>query len=239
MALWQMDAAKKMEELLSGFLVIESLSYSGSLLEPNTLDAFSDVDMVIRLSTNAALDQKRLLCIISDQLCGVFGHELFLGDTKDTLRICLENGWRFDLTFAYPMPKKTEFRDVSAEDRIDSVIHPFWFAAAMVLAKHGRKDHLVAAHLALEMCQLTIVVQMLVRDKTKRTDRHRFGDGEDVPILRSLARMEGGILDLLYQAAEQMDTLCELFALGYPKRTGQLRAMNISDYSLTVAPFRI
>ena len=106
----------------------------------------------------------------------------------------------------------------------------------MVLSKLGRKDYLIAAHLALELCQLVIVTQMMMRDNKKNTNIHRFGDEEDVPVLRSLLHLKGSadltdgsaatdILSALFLAAEYMDKVSVELGLGYVVKSDRLREM--------------
>ena len=112
----------------------------------------------------------------------------------------------------------------------------------MVLAKLGRGDYLTASHLALELCQLNIVMQMLVRDDRKRRAVHRFGDKEDVPIIHSLfnekapkdllkGNIENKILYALYQAAEQMDSMTAGLCLGYASKTNTLRNIGLEYFN--------
>jgi len=116
----------------------------------------------------------------------------------------------------------------------------------MVLVKLGRGDNLIAAHLALELCQLTVVVQMLMRDEEKKTNIHRFGGREDVPVLRSLippanhSDMPGDmpahhsnlpdnskneIIRILFHASGHMDIICADIHKDYIKRSGKLEAL--------------
>jgi hypothetical protein len=211
MDLWQSKASKEMTDFLNGFMAVEKIVFTGSMLNQGLLDIFSDADMEIHLSNNTALDLKRLLKSMAEHFCSVFGYEFFCYDSNDVLRVCFENGWRFDLTFIYPELKDARLEENSFADKIDRTINQFWFTSVMVLVKLGRKDYLIAAHLVLELCQLIIVIQMLTRDQMKNTDRHRFGDKEDVPVLHGLLRLEESnsedeILSILFQAAKHMDS---------------------------------
>ena len=215
MYLWQIEAAKKLTDFLQGFPKVKETALKGSLLDENSLDIFSDVDIVIHLSDNSALEYKTLLEGLSEGFSGVFGYQLHSSQKEDVIRICLENGWRFDLSFLYPGIKGARAEDDSFAGKTDSLINSFWFVATMVLTKLGRKDYLIAGHLALELCQQLIVLQMLRRDDVTKTDIHRFGSGEDVPVLHSLLRlnahdkgMEEIILDILFAAAGHMDAAC-------------------------------
>ncbi|MCL1862784.1 MAG: hypothetical protein FWF78_04360 [Defluviitaleaceae bacterium] len=49
---------------------------------------------------NVAVDTKDLLADISDNFDGIFGYKVHNNHDNDVMRLCLDNGWRFDLTFA-------------------------------------------------------------------------------------------------------------------------------------------
>ena len=139
---------------------------------------------------NSPFGLKKLIKILSKQFGMVFGYEIHNNTNNDVLRVCFESGYRFDLTIIYPAYKESQIGNISFINKADSIIKKFWFMAFMVLVKLGRKDYLVAAHLVLELCQLNIVIQMLIRDNIKNTDIHRFGNAEDVPILHSLIQLK-------------------------------------------------
>jgi hypothetical protein len=235
MDLWQGTAAKEMTTFLTNILDAEKIECAGSLLDTSSLDLYSDVDMDITLQKEAAFCMKELTDKLSKQY-NIFGYETYSHNDKDVLRVCFENGWRFDLSFYYTKTKEAPPKHDAFEDSSRITVNQFWFMAVMVLVKLGRKDFLVASHLALELCQLTIVFQMLVRDDRKKTNIHRFGDSEDVPILHSLfdsknpaewknGDMASKIQYVLFQAAEQMDVLSEEQNLEYTRRSGILKAL--------------
>jgi hypothetical protein len=105
----------------------------------------------------------------------------------------------------------------------------------MVLVKIGRDDFLIASHLAFELFQLNIVIQMLIRDTNKSTNIHRFGEKEDVPVLKSLLQSDinelsdkntaNVILHMLFLAAEQMDGLLLSLNIDYSPKSGRLKSI--------------
>ena len=227
-------AAEEMKAFIGSYTNTDRIDLKGSILNQDFLDAYSDVDMEIYLNDSSTVDMKGLIKALNQQFGTVFGYEIHSHESQDVLRICLANMLRFDLTFVYPGAKKPCPTNSAAPDAIDSVVNQFWFMSAMVLAKLGRRDYLIAAHLALELCQLIIVVQMLHRDAEKGTNVHRFGDGEDVPVLRSLVRLgndnapvEGStrddILSALFNAAECMDKMCLRLGMDYAAKCTELK----------------
>ena len=233
---WQVQAAAEMKDLLNKTLDVRKIDLKGSLLNPDLLDLFSDVDMEIHLHENPTLDITHLVKELSEHYHRILGYETHSQNNQDVLRLCFENGQRFDLVFIYEGTKKPLAADNLFEANIDSIANQFWFTASTVLTKLRRKDYLVAAHLALELCQLVVVIQMLIRDKEKSTNIHRFGDAEVVPVLNSLIRLNDGadssecstpkdILDVLYLAADYMDKVSEQLGLGCLAKGELLRAM--------------
>jgi len=229
MLLWQIEAAKRMTDFINNFFNVESITFVGSMLDKNLLDVFSDVDMEIRLSDDTVFDLKNFLKAIENEFCTIFGYQYFIYDDKDTLRICFENGWRFDFIFIYQKHKVLLPEEDSFIDKLESFINGFWYVSVLALVKLWRGDHLIAAHLAMELCQSNIVVQMLLRDNVKNTNMHRFGDKEDVPILHSLLELNKGsigdeVLSIIYLAAEHMERISESH-VRQPKRTDKLRGI--------------
>jgi len=239
--MWQINAAEKMSGLLSDLLDVDEIIIGGSLTTPDELDKYSDADMEIRLAGNTPIDIKALLAAASEEFAPVFGYEVISHSRKDAIRVCFENGMRFDLVFRYPADKKSEEPEPAEYDsfasKIDTAVNQFWFYASLILAKLGRKDNLIAAHLALEMCQVIIVIQMLQRDNAKCTNIHRFGDGEDVPVIRRTPQTTGEcenisllrrpvlacetadeILSVVFSAAAHMDNMGKM--LTELERTG-------------------
>ena len=238
-----------MDVFLKTYISDAIITFSGSLLDPDTLDIFSDVDITIALPENASTDVYDLIDALSKRFSSVFGYEIHNHDDSDTLRVCFENGWRFDITAIYSRERERE-RERARErarppqtaenaylDKIESIVNQFWFLASMVLVKLGRNDHLIAAHLALELCRLIIVVQMLERDEEKKTDIHRFGGGEDVPVIHSLVsgdkrpgakadKTKNEILGILFHAAEHMDNIAAAHIPKYIKRSDILYELN-------------
>ena len=93
---------------------------------------------------------------------------------------------------------------------------------------------MIAAHLVLGLCQLNVVVQMMARDNAKGTNMHRFGDGEDVPVLQALFQSDGStedrILMLLFHTAKHMDEIAKTIDHGYIKRADKLRLLKNGGY---------
>ncbi|MCL1807859.1 MAG: hypothetical protein FWG31_09180 [Oscillospiraceae bacterium] len=234
MELWQVKAADEMAGFMRGFLPVEEIDFYGSMLDRGSLDIFSDIDMEVHLQTNSDFNMKYVIRILSEH-SDVFGYETHIKDESELLRICFENGWRFDISFMVKRQGQLPIHVFA--DEIDRVVNQFWFMASGVLVKIGRGDFLIASHLVLELCQLIITVQMLIRDREKNTNIHRFGDREDVPILSSLFKlkyvyglpgtMAKDIVSLLYAAAEHMDAIAETVCDGYARKLKTLKAIQV------------
>jgi len=253
MRLWQAAAADEMIGFIREYFPVNEACLAGSLLDPETLDIYSDVDLKVSLADNTSVNIKQFVAELNEQFYGVFGYQIMYNADNDVLRICFDNGWRFDISFYYPpvpfappAPPAPSTRDDGFFDKIDSVVYEFWFISSMVLVKLGRGDYLIAAHLALELCRLTVVVQMLIRDEEKKTNIHRFGGREDVPVLRSLIpsaihsdvpgdipaqhsnlpyNNKNEIIRVLFHASGHMDKICADIQKDYIKRSDKLEAI--------------
>ena len=233
---WQIKAADEITDFIRKHIPNVNIKIYGSLLNKDLIDVFSDVDMEVHVQNDSNFNIKNFICMISmfSKHYSVFGYELHAKEKNELLRICFENGWRFDISFMH----YNNFDSLSIEgvdNEIDNIINQFWFMASSVLIKIGRGDYLIASHLVLELCQLVIVIQMLVRDKAKSTNVHRYGDKEDVPIISSLLNNQNKnilfdcmiikILSILYLAAEQMDVISDMYKLDYIRKKDKLKTM--------------
>ncbi|MCL2819683.1 MAG: hypothetical protein FWD38_02470 [Oscillospiraceae bacterium] len=229
MKLWQIKAADEMVTLISSHVGIVKYEFKGSLLDHNMLDEYSDVDISFYPTESAAPDSAGLFNAMSERFGKIFGYEVHNNPDNDVYRVCFETGWRFDLSFIYSNENVCPHEKVLPACLIESTVNQFWYISSMTLIKLGRKDNLVAAHLALELCQLVLVVEMQIRDKKMNTNQHRYGYNEDVPVIHALAKLkrsssENEILDILFLAAENMDTL-SMSILNTPGRVKFLKEM--------------
>jgi len=239
MDMWQLKAANKMEGLINNLIQTKKIEYTGSMLAPETLDVCSDVDMNVYLPADTGFEMETLINKLKDRYDSVFGYETHVYAMKNVLRICFRNGHRYDISFIYTDTINKSEKPETYETAINRTVNLFWHIASQALAKLGRDDHLVAAHLVLELCQLTIVIQMLERDRKKGTDRHRRGDKEDVPIihsLRSLDHTDGplnnntadAIINIMFAAAKRMDVIAEALDASYTRRTAILDKFRVN-----------
>lgn len=215
MELWQIKAAEKMSYLLSEHLTTNKIELSGSVLNPTELDKFSDVDMYIYMPTNTPINFDTLLNVLTEQFGPPFGFEIHCQNDRDVLRICFEDGQRFDLVFIYTGEKEGKAQISVFSDAIGKLMNQYWFISVMVLVKLGRNDNLIAAHLLLELCQTVIGIQMLIRDKKKNTNFHRFGDSEKMLMLWHLIGFSSAMSlsdDCLYQECDLIYSVLLLIA---------------------------
>ena len=233
--LWQIDASKKMVNVLNKVLLIDDVVIGGSVESPTELDIYSDVDIKIILLDNVRINIKNVLDAIETEFAPVFGFEVISHSRKDAIRVCLENGMRFDLIIRYPNDKEPMSEDDTFSQKVDSVVNQFWFFASMILIKLGRRDNLIAAHLSLELYQLVIIIQMLVRDHAKDTNIHRFGDSENIPFLHTQNCISASyslncntadkILSMLFSVANEMENELARLNLSSSKKNDTLKSM--------------
>ena len=89
------------------------------------------------------------------------------------LRAVFRGGARYDICFT---------GGVAAEEDPSPFpvarMNRFWFVLVQALGKLYRRDYLIAAHLANECINETLVQQMVLRDLTAGTTHHRYGGAE-------------------------------------------------------------
>ena len=213
MNIWQNVRIEKMISVLRAALNPEKIEIKGSMLNLDSIDKFSDVDLNVLLKDTYIFDIDMLILTLSSEIGVILGYQLIDNKDHDVFRVCFEKGWRFDITIKYYAKKQCLEKD-SFENTIEKIINEFWFISSWALMKIGRNDYLVATHLALELCQINIVIQMLERDNKKGTNIHRFGEKESVYI-PSIAdesipvvladETANEIMGIIFQASKRMD----------------------------------
>ena len=231
MNLWQIAGIEKATAVLRTVLDPESIEITGSMLTLESVDIFSDVDLSVLLKDAYIFDIDVLISALENKICAALGYEVHNHENYNVLRICFENSWRFDITIKHRLTKpssdKNDFRY-----NVEKIINEFWFKASMALMKIGRNDFLIAAHLALELCQLNIVMKMLERDNEKNTNIHRFGEKElafmpscshvGVPISLD-NETANDILRIIFHASEYMDMTSAKLIKEYCSRSDSLK----------------
>ncbi len=244
---WQQPAAQEMAELLSRDEAVQALVLKGSLAE-GAADRWSDVDLTVILADEGLYRYAGSTQWLAP-LGKPFALQRFVDGRGLTLRLCLEDFRRFDLVFVrrstLGAPEQAallskphlvlldRLRPVnhcepwqpplaSQEENIDHMCGASWFKAVTARCKLGRGDHLIAAHLALEVAGDSIVLQMIQRDRRLGVNIHRFGGREAVPVLDRLREYPGdgerGILWLILEAGAQLDAQAAALIAGYEPR---------------------
>jgi hypothetical protein len=78
---------------------------------------------------------------------------------------------------------------MKTETEIHTMANKFWFLGITAIVKVMRSDYLISSHLALEMVQQCIVLQMILRDRKKGTNIHRIGERESIEILEKMSTL--------------------------------------------------
>lgn len=149
-------------------------------------------------------------------------------------RVVMKNGMRYDIGFTFeyddngpmlpmllwPEEEKEESWPQEKSDR-------FWFIQVQALGKLFRRDYLIADHLAHMCLNETLEQQMVLRDREKGTNHHRYGDGEDRAYEKYLDKcplLTGNeshdrIARKLYAAAVAYDEMMTGFCPEWEKKT--------------------
>lgn len=104
----------------------------------------------------------------------------------------------------------------------------FWFKGVVAIAKISRGDYLISSHLALEMAQDCIVLQMMLRDREKGTNIHRFGWKENVEILSNIKDLgefqpPKDIIKIIESSSIIFDKLAKLYSTKYVERYSEFK----------------
>lgn len=119
-------------------------------------------------------------------------------------------------------PKEENFKEPENE-AFNNMANSFWFKGVVAIAKISRNDYLIAAHLALEMAQDCIVLQMMLRDREKGTNIHRFGWKENVEVLSNIRTLgeyqpPNDIIRIIERSGIIFDKLGKLYSSKYNER---------------------
>lgn len=200
-------------------------------------DRFSDVDIKLTVRLNPA-ECEREGWLYADCLerLGFTGDILGVHcerteDRGEVIRICKANGMRYDLVVTPVAAEDAERLPHNDSPRGWMEINDFWFVAVQALGKLMRGDYLISSHLAHELAQRTLVLQMQIRDEEKGTTFHRYGYQEDVEYLKQWGDLHGRcpaaadpvfahIWELLFAAAASFDRLCARMGGAYAPRFG-------------------
>lgn len=252
---WQERAIRQLSQHFEQVAEAQAFVLTGSLAaEDGPADVWSDVDAKVILAEEAVARYYESTAWLAPfgRIIGLERHEHPL--TK-TLRVCLADFRRFDLTFIAAeslqtpavwdhnpipapyailwsrlpelkaqisaLPAPAAYQDPPAE-QIAAMADAFYFKAAVAITKVVRKDWLIGAHLALDLAQDALILQMIRRDRKKRTTVHRTG-GWGNEIVERVAWGDwqsagDSILALIQRSCEIFDELAADLDPTYPPR---------------------
>ncbi len=199
---WQKKSLQKLEEIFKNDAEIMILV--GSLADENILvDEWSDIDLKITLDKKLIkkyyFDLKWL-----EKLWNIFSVEKNHSENFYTIRVCLDNFERFDITFITNWISEIENWHIiwkykiifsntkNLPEKIDKIEHKkwwwinlenlqsfqgnYWHKANNAIIKVMRNDLIIAHHLTLDLARDCLVLQMNLRDKKLNTNIHRTWD---------------------------------------------------------------
>ena len=214
-----------------------------SALESSYHDAYSDIDMLVRvcLPRNGTVTEERYIKridrfgVTKNAALGWY----FVPENR-MYRIVFRDGMRYDLGFEFDHEGDRELKlgepdeSVSENDSWPTAnIDRFWFVQIQALGKLYRRDYLIGAHLANMNINETLVMQMVLRDLKYCTNHHRYGYSEELEYNKDLGKMPYkakdptfyNIADRIYAAAMTYDRLARVFYPGYEDRSGSFFAI--------------
>jgi len=196
---WQeksLDILKNIFEKDSDIMILV-----GSLADENIkTDKWSDIDLKIILDKKL-IEKYYFNLEWLEKLGTIFSLEKNNSKNFHTLRICLNNFQRFDITFVTNWILEIEkwhilwkykilFSNIdNLGEKIDKITHEkwswininnlldfqenFWHKANNAIIKVMRNDLIIAHHLTLDLARDSLVLQMNLRDKKLNTNIHR------------------------------------------------------------------
>lgn len=157
MRTWQMDT---LATLRSGLPNAEVAPY-GSVLEPDSLDSWSDLDVAVRTTSIVDLES-------------VLGARIWASQTArdaewQVIRLVLDDGRRVDLKIS----GAEAILPVPASD------NQIRFDAALAAARCGRGNDLMGSHLVLGILRESLVHRMVAADRQEGRTHHRHATVQD------------------------------------------------------------
>lgn len=124
-------------------------------------------------------------------------------------------------TYIALFPAPTVYQDTPREE-IEGLVDAFWLKASVAIVKVVRSDLLIGLHLALDLARDCLVLQMIRRDREKRTTIHRTGGwGNELATRIAWDGQEGAgedALNLITRSCEVFDELASELLPGTDRR---------------------
>ncbi|MGP9683623.1 hypothetical protein [Brachybacterium sp. AOP3-A1-3] len=154
---WQIDS---LAQLRRGLPDAEVTPY-GSVLEPDSLDSWSDLDVAVRTTSVVDLES-------------VLGARIWASQTArdaewQVIRLVLEDGRRVDLTIT----------GAEADVPAPAADNEVRFDAALAAARFGRGSDLIGLHLVLGILRESLVHRMVAADRREGRTHHRHATAQD------------------------------------------------------------
>ena len=170
---WREELLEKVVACAATFSDAVSVEVFGSSVN-GEMDAWSDLD--VRLSVPGKLfarmfPAKEWLGALGD----IWVLRQWFDETSATTRLVFRDGRRLDLRFEPGDGRTLEISLPEPESKLAGLDAEFRFVAVQAVAKLGRNDLLIGAHLVLELERMDLVVAMLLRDRDLGTTTHRRG----------------------------------------------------------------
>ena len=125
---------------------------------------------------------------------------------------------------ASPLSSAIE-QDISSAE-LEQMADQFWYRASAAIARVARNDLLIGLHLALDMARDCLMLQMIRRDRVKKTRIHRTGGwGNELVARFAWDNQECSprkILDLVARSGEIFDGLASGLSSSYNSRGPRL-----------------
>lgn len=234
---------------------IQALILGGSGAAPGTMDAWSDLDLVVVAAPAQAarmFADRHWLAEVGT----VFALDASAGSDRRTLRVCFADLTRVDfilvaepglaaLRASGPLrlgervvfgavdgggsngpPLPDAPSDREANDAFERLGTELRWNAVLAAVKVARGDLLIGTHLTLAAAQAPLVLAMLLRDRQTGTQHHRHGDGTFPPSWTRPLPAVAGACGVLDLLAWAADAWCSLAPQWDPTANADLRPLH-------------
>lgn len=226
-------------------LPLRSIYLKGSYNDPETLDYWSDLDLLL------VVDQVHNIEGTLDQLYApIIAKQVFRYDGGITYRVlsgyedhfrqydfqildpklflAYQGSFTYNTTCVYGLDESKAFQEEMTYQHFYDIeiIDDKWFCFYEIVKKFARDDRLIAYHLLLDLIQTYLVLSMVDRDILKGSHIHRRGDKEKIPEALNINMLTESTRDILKQVLEIAKLYDQKLLAIHPKYKSRIKVFD-------------
>lgn len=230
-------------EITSNITEVQAIILRGSHLNENTVDFWSDLDVLVVLEPLVHINEEVFIRTINKS-GQIIGSELYINPESILYRTAIEHNQSIEL-LDVTICTYNEWLLVEATSNISLVVYghielcepikedevsysfnsyehrigEIWYKYVIAIKKFARRDHLIGLHLLLDLVREYLVLEMIERDIQHNTNIHRHGFNEELPDYIKLSHFDDSnievILNYIERLAFEYDKKLQHHVLGY------------------------